>query len=124
MGKKIKNAKLLKQAPKPNTPVSAFNSFATKVQRAKEKKIEKLSQTKDRLINQKRNNKVVRMPGNSKKVKKFALLDNDEDQPGGGLTHKGKSFGEIKHFNDMYFGSDEEGSHNDALHNAVNFEGF
>lgn len=105
MGKKIKNAKLLKQTPAAGAPEkSAFNNFATKLQQAKEKKIEKLSHTKERLVNQKRENKLLRLPGNVKKAKKFSLLDEDA-APAQRLTHKGKNIGDIQHFNDMYFGS-------------------
>ena len=90
MGKKIKNVKLLKTAPTTGGQNSAFNNFATKIQQAKEKKIEKMSQTKDRVISQKRENKLIRMPGNSKKMKKFALMDDEGDLNPRGLTHKGK----------------------------------
>ena len=123
MGKKIKNSKLLKKDPNSGPQKSTFNNFATKIQHAKEKKIEKMSQTKDRVINQKRENKLVRMPGNSKKVKKFALLDEEDNAGPQGLTHKGKDVKNMKHFNDMYFGSDDEGSFNqvEELHNKLNF---
>lgn len=48
--------------------------------------------------------------GNLKKIKKFALLDEDgEAGPvDRGLTHKGKDFNSIKYFNDMNFDEDEE----------------
>lgn len=45
----------------------------------------------------------------SKKINKFALFGDEEEQNAdtGALTHKGKSIKEIKHFNDMDFAEDD-----------------
>jgi hypothetical protein len=45
-----------------------------------------MTDTQKRLIESKRNNKMIKI---SKKAKKFGLLDDDENLHEGGLTHKG-----------------------------------
>ena len=50
MAKKIKNLKLVKNTPKPQPQTTTFNAYAKKVQVAKEKKIEKMKDTKQKLI--------------------------------------------------------------------------
>lgn len=64
MAKKVKNSKLLRQTQAtPETgerkvgreqKKSVFNSFAENLQMAKHKKIEKLNETKNRLMNKKK----------------------------------------------------------------------
>jgi len=49
MGRKIKNPKLLKKEES-GSMASAFNAFANKIAQAKRKKIEKVGDTKQRLM--------------------------------------------------------------------------
>lgn len=74
MGKKIKNQKLMvpKNAPKENK-LSAFNSFANNLTAARKKKTEKIGDTKKRLMEAKKTNKMFKV---SKRTTKFALLDD------------------------------------------------
>ena len=110
MAKKIKNPKLMKSDAKvkKNPEKNAFNNFAKQVQVAKQKKIEKMGDTKQRLITNKRNNKILKLGSlkDSKKLNRFALLD--EEQQEGGLTHKGQLLKDVKHFNDMDFHDEDE----------------
>lgn len=72
MGKKIKNPKLLKQNQNnTNSMISAFNQYANKIADAKRKKIEKVGDTKQRLMEAKKSNKMLKV---SKRTSKFALL--------------------------------------------------
>lgn len=82
--------------------ISAFNRFANKVTESKRKKIEKVGDTKQRLLEAKKTNKMVKV---SKRNSKFALLDDGQNVPTG-LTHKGVNIGELKEFNDVEFGSE------------------
>lgn len=65
------------------------------MQLAKQKKIQKLSDTKNRLMNKKKQNKMVKLPSHlnkHNKVNKFALLDDTQQnryEPTNRLTHKG-----------------------------------
>ena len=79
---------------------SAFNAFANKIAQAKRKKIEKVGDTKQRLMQAKRTNKLLKV---SKRTSKFALL---QDQPAQGLTHRGQKISDLKEFNDINFASD------------------
>lgn len=73
MGKKINNAKLMKRQGGPQeTMLSAFNKFANKVTESRHKRIEKIGDTKQRLMEAKKTNKMVKV---SKRTSKFALLD-------------------------------------------------
>lgn len=53
--------------------ISAFNKFANKVTDSKKKKIEKVGDTKQRLLEAKKTNKMLKV---SKRNSKFALLDD------------------------------------------------
>lgn len=101
MGRKVKNPKLLKKEGSVSM-ASAFNAFANKIAQAKRKKIEKVGDTKQRLMEAKRTNKLLKV---SKRTSKFALL---EDQPAQGLTHRGQKISDLKEFNDINFASDED----------------
>ena len=100
MGKKITNHKLLKKS-QPTSLLSAFNQHANKMANSNRKKIEKVDVTKQRLMENKKNNRMVKV---SKRTSKFALID--DEQPIHGLTHKGTKINELKHFNDMNFDDD------------------
>jgi len=54
--------------------LSVFNRFANKVTEAKKKKIEKVSDTKQRLMEAKKTNKMLKV---SKRTSKFALIDDN-----------------------------------------------
>ncbi len=84
--------------------LSVFNRFANKVTEAKKKKIEKVSDTKQRLMEAKKTNKMVKV---SKRTSKFALIDDNQNLPSG-LTHRGKNIGDLDEFNDMNFDQDIE----------------
>lgn len=92
MGKKVKNPKLIKQqGGNKESVLSVFNRFANRVAESHKKKIEKVGDTKQRLMEAKKTNKMIKV---SKRTSKFALID---DEPlTGGLTHKGKSINELK----------------------------
>lgn len=68
------------------------------------------------------------MSGSLKKIKKFALLDeeNGENRPSSErLTHKGVGFGEMRHFNDMNFAEDEwDDGEMEKMQTDMNFVGF
>lgn len=57
----------------------------------------------------------------SKRTSKFALL---EDQPAQGLTHRGQKITDLKEFNDINFGSDEDDEQFQEMHDQLNFTGF
>lgn len=91
MAKKIKNQKLLtnknasgKILPPQHIKISksAFSAYSDKLQQAKQKKIEKLKDTRNRVLNKKKQNKVSRQPGfggkfnKNTKINKFALIDD------------------------------------------------
>lgn len=57
----------------------------------------------------------------SKRTSKFALL---EDQPAQGLTHRGQKITDLKEFNDINFGSDEDDEQFQEMHDKLNFTGF
>ena len=104
MGKKIKNPKLLKnKGQPPQTMVSMFNQYADRMANSHKKKIEKVGDTKQRLMESKKRNRMVKV---SKRTSKFALMDDDE--PTHGLTHRGTKINEMTRFNDMNFGSEGE----------------
>jgi hypothetical protein len=72
MGKKIFNPKLLKSKPENAiAKASPFNNYANRLVQAKKKKAEKMGDTKKRLMEAKKNNKIVKV---SKKTNKYALL--------------------------------------------------
>lgn len=55
-------------------------------------------------------------------MNKFALMDEEENQTGRGLTHRGKRFTDIKNFNDVKFGDDDiDIDKFDELQNELNF---
>ena len=113
MGKTITNKKLNGQArPKNESILSVFNKYANKVTEAHKKKIEKVGDTKQRLLEAKKNNRMVKV---SKRTSKFALLE-DNTQPLSGLTHKGKNIKDIKEFNDMNFDSDVDDDEFQKIH--------
>lgn len=101
MGRKITNPKLLKKQ-ETGSMASAFQAYASKLAQAKRRKIEKVGDTKQRLMEAKRTNKMLKV---SKRTSKFALL---EEQPAQGLTHRGQKITDLKEFNDINFGSDED----------------
>jgi hypothetical protein len=104
MGKKVNNPKLLKsKGGNSESMLSVFNRFANKVTDSHRKKIEKVGDTKQRLVDNKKQNRMVKV---SKRTSKFALME--DDQPTHGLTHKGTNISDLKHFNDMNFDSDIE----------------
>jgi nitrate/nitrite-specific signal transduction histidine kinase len=117
MGRKISNPKLLKKT-EGGSMASAFNQFADRLAQAKRKKIEKVGDTKQRLMEAKRTNKMLKV---SKRTSKFALL---EDQPAHGLTHRGQKITDLKEFNDINFGSDDDDEHFQEMHDNLNFTGF
>jgi hypothetical protein len=101
MGRKITNKKLQKPLiGRGETVLSVFNRFANKITESHKKKIEKKGDTKQRVMEAKKNNRLLKM---SHKKNKFALLD---DGPLQGLTHRGKNINEINEFNDVNFDSD------------------
>lgn len=57
----------------------------------------------------------------SKRTSKFALL---EDQPAQGLTHRGQKITDLKEFNDINFGSDDDDEQFQEMHDKLNFTGF
>ena len=71
MGKKVKNAKLLKGEPK-QSMASMFNQYADRLAKSHSKKIEKVGDTKQRLMDNKKRNRMVKV---SKRTSKFALMD-------------------------------------------------
>lgn len=73
MGKKIYNPKLQKQGAGKDSMMSAFNQYANKLSAAKQKKIEKVGDTKQRLLEKKKSNKMMKV---SKRTAKFALLED------------------------------------------------
>ena len=84
--------------------LSVFNQHADRVTAAKRKKIEKVGDTKQRVLEAKKASKMVKV---SKRNSRFALLE-DGEEGGRGLTHRGKRVSELEEFNDMYFGSEGE----------------
>eukprot|EP00919_Chromeraceae_sp_WS-2016_P034065 GHVR01080733.1.p1 GENE.GHVR01080733.1~~GHVR01080733.1.p1 ORF type:complete len:100 (+),score=14.71 GHVR01080733.1:125-424(+) len=99
MAKKIVNSKLLKSKPiTSENKLSAFNNHANKLVAARNKKAEKVDQTKKRLIDNKRSNQMIKI---SKKATKFSLLEDGAETGMGGMTHKGKKIEDIKEFNDV-----------------------
>ena len=120
MGKKIKNPKLLKQGlPNNESMLSLFNKHANKVAHSHQKKIEKMGDTKQRLMEAKKTNKMVKV---SKRTSKFALIEDGPLEQG--LTHRGKAINDLKEFNDMNFGSDAEDDEFLKQHENLNFTGF
>ncbi len=100
--------------------MSVFNQHANKVTAAKHKKIEKVGDTKQRMLETKKSSKLMKV---SKRNSRFALLEDGEV---GGLTHKGRKVGEMEEFNDMYFGDDGEEADEEfqQMTNKLNFSGF
>lgn len=142
MAKKVKNSKLLRQSnnngsinqlpsnQKSGQNKSVFNSFAEKIHIAKQKRIEKLSDTKNRIMSKKKENKIMRVPtqfSKGNKFNKFALLDDADQEPTHKLTHKGATLDKVKHFNDMHFDNDamnDDSANFDEMHGQMNFHGF
>lgn len=118
MGKKVKNAKLLKGEPK-QSMASMFNQYADRLAKSHSKKIEKVGDTKQRLMDNKKRNRMVKV---SKRTSKFALMD--QEGPAHGLTHKGTKINQLKQFNDMNFQSDVEDQEFMKAHQNLNFTGF
>ena len=82
-----------------------------------------MNDTQKRLSESKNNNKMIKV---SKKAKKFALLDDDEEGDMLGLTHRGKGIKDLKQFDDMNFHeSDLENDQEfDKVQEKMNFAGF
>ena len=91
MGKKINNPKLMKNKQGSDSMLSAFNSYANKISDAKRKKIERVGDTKQRLMQAKKSNKMMKV---SKRTSKFALIEENEQVPQG-LTHRGKKINDL-----------------------------
>ncbi len=76
MGKKVTNPKLLKTSPtQPINKLSAFNRYANRLSEAHKKKVEKMGDTKKRVMEAKKSNKMVKV---SKRTSKFALLEEGD----------------------------------------------
>jgi hypothetical protein len=101
--------------------------LANRLADSKKKKIEKLTDTQKRLLESKKNNKMIKV---SKKAKKFALLDEDDPSGQGaqglGLTHRGINVRDLKEFDDVNFNeSDLENDEDfENLQEKMNFAGF
>lgn len=119
MGKKVKNAKLLKGGQSKPTMLSMFNQYANKLADSHKKKIQKVGDTKQRLIDSKKRNRMVKV---SKRTSKFALID--DEQPVHGLTHRGTKINQLSRFNDMNFQSGDQDQEFMNAHGELNFTGF
>lgn len=71
--------------------------------------------------------------GKGHRINKFSLLDDDNNNNNNNesinvnkLTHKGKTFDQVRNFDDVDFKGDEDmdGSNFDDMHDEVNFHGF
>ena len=92
MGKKVTSSKLTKpQAARNESMLSVFNRFANQLTESKKRKIEKLGDTKQRLMEAKKSNKFVKV---SKKTTKFALIEDGQGLPEV-MTHRGKNIGDL-----------------------------
>jgi nucleolar protein 14 len=118
MGKKVQNPKLLKQQKAPSL-LSLFHQHANSLAQAHRKKIEKVGDTKQRLLDNQKHNRLLKA---SKRTSKFALIE--DSQPSHGLTHRGTRIQQLSQFNDMNFDSDVEDQEFLRAHEDLNFTGF